>query len=105
MAMTGVEALPGARQGDIVSPDRGGVGRDIDAIRRRELGATLMRMGDDAGAATAEAIGPRRGGRADEPPFVFLRRILVAHGGRSEEETDAPGREAFRFSPVGAHER
>ena len=64
-----------------------------------------MRMGDDVGAATAEAIQAHMKDRADELPFVFLGRITVAHDQMSAEEIDALEQEAFRFSGVGALER
>ena len=48
-----------------------------------------MRMGDDVGAATAEAIRADLEGRAEELPFVFLGRITVAHDEMSAEEIDA----------------
>jgi len=64
-----------------------------------------MRMGDDVGAATAEAIRYHLEGRADELPFVFLGRITVAHDQMSEEELAALEQEAFRFSGVEPLER
>ena len=57
MAMGSVEAQVAAeKHGDIFSTGWGGTGLELDAIRRGELNATPMRMGDDVGAATAEAI-------------------------------------------------
>ena len=64
-----------------------------------------MRMGDDVGAATAEAIKAHMEGRQDELPFVFLGRITVAHDQMNPDELDALEQEAFRFSGVGALER
>ncbi|MEL6481361.1 MAG: hypothetical protein AAFQ75_07920, partial [Pseudomonadota bacterium] len=43
------------KEKDIFSTGWGGTGLELDAIRRGELDATPMRMGDDVGAATAEA--------------------------------------------------
>ena len=57
-----------------------------------------MRMGDDVGAATAEAIKADLENRADELPLVFLGRITVAHDEMSADELDALQKEAFRFS-------
>jgi autoinducer 2-binding periplasmic protein LuxP len=106
MAMGGMEALIAAgRATDIVSTGWGGTGLELDAIRRKELDATPMRMGDDVGAATAEAIKLHLEDRAEELPFVFLGRILVAHDGMSAAEIDALEQEAFRFSGVGALDR
>lgn len=106
MAMGSVEAqVSMAKEKDIFSTGWGGTGLELDAIRRGELDATPMRMGDDVGAATAEAIKADLEGRADELPFVFLGRITVAHDQMSAEEIDALEVEAFRFSGVGALER
>ncbi|MFN7224985.1 MAG: substrate-binding domain-containing protein [Paracoccaceae bacterium] len=103
MAMGGMEALIAAgKAADIVSTGWGGTGLELEAIRRKELDATPMRMGDDVGAATAEAIKYHLENRAAELPYVFLGRIVVAHDGMKVEEIDALEQEAFRFSGVGA---
>lgn len=101
MAMGSMEALIAAdRADDIVSTGWGGTGLELDAIRRGELDATPMRMGDDVGAATAEAIKYHLEGRAVDLPFVFLGRMLIAHDGLDAAEIDALEQEAFRFSGV-----
>ena len=106
MAMGSVEAqLAAGKEKDIFSTGWGGTGLELDAIRRGELDATPMRMGDDVGAATAEAIKADLEGRADELPLVFLGRITVAHDQMSAEEIDALEQEAFRFSGVDALKR
>ena len=106
MSMGSVEAQIGAgREQDIVSTGWGGTGLELDAIRRGELDATPMRMGDDVGAAAAEAVKYHLEGREDELPLVFLGRILVAHDEMSADELDALEEEAFRFSGVGALDR
>ena len=106
MSMGSVEAQKAVgKEGEIFSTGWGGTGLELDAIRRGELDATPMRMGDDVGAATAEAIKAHLEGRADELPLVFLGRITVAHDEMSVEEIDALEVEAFRFSGVGALER
>ena len=106
MAMGSVEAqVSMGKEKDIFSTGWGGTGLELDAIRRGELDATPMRMGDDVGAATAEAIKADLEGRAEELPLVFLGRITVAHDEMSAEELDALQEEAFRFSGVGALER
>ncbi|MEM6761719.1 MAG: substrate-binding domain-containing protein [Pseudomonadota bacterium] len=106
MAMGSVEAQVAAgKEKDIFSTGWGGTGLELDAIRRGELDATPMRMGDDVGAATAEAIKAHLEGRAGELPLVFLGRITVAHDQMSADEIDALEQEAFRFSGVGALKR
>ena len=76
----------------------GGTQLELDMIRRGHLNATPMRMGDDVGVATAEAIKADLEGRADEMPKVFLGRITIAHDQLNAEELDALEREAFRYS-------
>lgn len=106
MAMGSVEAQVSiGKEKDIFSTGWGGTGLELDAIRRGELDATPMRMGDDVGAATAEAIKADLEDRAEELPLVFLGRITVAHDQMAAEEIDALEQEAFRFSGVGALER
>ena len=106
MAMGSVEAqVAVGMEKEIFSTGWGGTGLELDAIRRGELDATPMRMGDDVGAATAEAIKYHLEGRAEELPFVFLGRITIAHDQMSAEEIDALEQEAFRFSGVDALDR
>ncbi len=106
MAMGSVEAqVAVGKEKEIFSTGWGGTGLELEAIRRGELDATPMRMGDDVGAATAEAIKADLEGRADDLPFVFLGRITVAHDQMNTDEIDALEQEAFRFSGVGALKR
>ena len=106
MAMGSVEAQVAAgKEKEIFSTGWGGTGLELDAIRRGELNATPMRMGDDVGAATAEAIKAHLEGRAGDLPLVFLGRITVAHDQMSADEIDNLEKEAFRFSGVGALKR
>ena len=106
MAMGSVEAQVAiGKEKEIFSTGWGGTGLELDAIRRGELDATPMRMGDDVGAATAEAIKAHLEGRQEELPLVFLGRITIANDEMSLEEIVALEKEAFRFSGVGALER
>ena len=106
MAMGSVEAqVSVGKEKEIFSTGWGGTGLELDAIRRGELDATPMRMGDDVGAATAEAIKADMEDRAGDLPFVFLGRITVAHDQMSADELNALEQEAFRFSGVGALDR
>ena len=106
MSMGSVEAQKAVgKEKEIFSTGWGGTGLELDAIRAGELDATPMRMGDDVGAATAEAIKAHLEEREAELPLVFLGRITVAHDNMSAEEIDNLEKEAFRFSGVGALER
>ena len=106
MAMGSVQAqIAVKKEKEIFSTGWGGTGLELDAIRRGELDATPMRMGDDVGAATAESIRAHLEGREDELPLVFLGRITVAHDQMSAEELDGLQEEAFRFSGIAALKR
>jgi len=106
MAMGSVEAqVAMGKEKEIFSTGWGGTGLELEAIRRGELDATPMRMGDDVGAATAEAIKADLESRADDLPLVFLGRITVANDQMSADELNALEKEAFRFSGVGALSR
>ncbi|MFT7058193.1 MAG: autoinducer 2-binding protein LuxP [Pseudorhodobacter sp.] len=106
MSMGSVQAqIAVGKEKEVFSTGWGGTGLELDAIRRGELDATPMRMGDDVGAATAEAIRAHLEGRAAELPLVFLGRISIAHDQMSAAEIDALEVEAFRFSGVGALSR
>lgn len=106
MSMGSVEAQVAAKKHkEIFSTGWGGTGLELDAIRRGELDASPMRMGDDVGAATAEAIKADMENRSKDLPLVFLGRITVAHDQLSKDEIDALEKEAFRFSGVGALKR
>lgn len=106
MSMGSVEAQKAVgKEKEIFSTGWGGTGLELDAIRAGELDATPMRMGDDVGAATAEAIKAHLEERQAELPLVFLGRITIAHDQMSTDEIDNLEKEAFRFSGVGALDR
>jgi len=106
MAMGSVEAqIAAGKEKEVFSTGWGGTGLELDAIRRGELNATPMRMGDDVGAATAEAIKADLEGRGEELPLVFLGRITVAHDQMEDAELDQLQEEAFRFSGIKALDR
>lgn len=106
MAMGSVEAqVSVGKEKEIFSTGWGGTGLELEAIRRGELDATPMRMGDDVGAATAEAIKADLEDCAEDVPFVFLGRITIAHDQMSADELNALEIEAFRFSGVDALKR
>lgn len=106
MSMGSVEAQVAAgKEKEIFSTGWGGTGLELEAMRRGELDATPMRMGDDVGAAVAEAIKYHMEDRGDELPQIFLGRITIANDEMSIEELDALEEEAFRFSGVGSLER
>jgi len=103
MALGVVEALElQGKLDDIFVTGWGGTGLELELIRRGQLNATPMRMSDDVGAATAEAIRADLEGRQEELPKVFLGRITVAHDQMSNSELEKLQREAFRLSGMEA---
>ena len=99
MTMGVVDALE--RAGD---PNRflvtgwGGTALELQALRGGQLNATPMRMNDDLGVATAEAIRFVLASRQAELPRVYLGRITVAHDRLSAQEVDDMEVQAFRYS-------
>ncbi|SBT19448.1 Autoinducer 2-binding periplasmic protein LuxP precursor [Marinomonas gallaica] len=78
----------------------GGTAAEIEQIKQGNLNATPMRMGDDVGVATAEAIKFSLEGRTSNIPKIYLGRIEVVDDQMSTEEINARTREAFRYSGV-----
>lgn len=78
----------------------GGTAAEIEQIKQGNLNATPMRMGDDVGVATAEAIKFSLEGRTSDIPKIYLGRIEVVDDQMSTEEINARTREAFRYSGV-----
>ena len=106
MAMGAVSAIDSLGLIDeIALTGWGGTGDEVEAIRMGELKATPMRINDDMGAASAEAIKFHLEGRADELPIVFLMRIEILTNLMAEEEIVALEEEAFRYSGIGTLER
>jgi autoinducer 2-binding periplasmic protein LuxP len=106
MAMGAVSAIDSLGLIDeIALTGWGGTGDEVEAIRMGELKATPMRINDDMGAASAEAIKYHLEGRANELPLVFLMRIEILTNLMEEADIAALEEEAFRYSGVGTLER
>jgi autoinducer 2-binding protein LuxP len=106
MAMGAVSAIDSLGFLDeIVLTGWGGTGDEVEAIRLDELKATPMRVNDDMGVASAEAIKYHLEGRADELPLVFLMRIEILDNEMDEARIVELEEEAFRYSGVGTLER
>lgn len=76
----------------------GGTAKEIEKIRSDELDATPMRMSDDLGVATAEAIKFHLEKRESEVPLIYLGRITVVHNKMNDDQLDKLTEEAFRYS-------
>lgn len=101
MTMGAVEAIESAgKMGAIYVTGWGGTAKEIEKIRSDQLNATPMRMSDDLGVATAEAIKFHLKGREADVPRIYLGRITVVHNEMNDEELYQLTREAFRYSGV-----
>ncbi|MCF7502836.1 substrate-binding domain-containing protein [Vibrio sp. L3-7] len=99
MTMGAVDALGKAdRLSEIYVTGWGGTAKEIEKIRSDELDATPMRMSDDLGVATAEAIKFHLEERQEEVPLIYLGRITVVHNKMNDDELNQLTREAFRYS-------
>jgi autoinducer 2-binding protein LuxP len=78
----------------------GGTAIETQKIKDGSLNATPMRMSDDVGVATAEAIKYTLLKREAEIPQVYLGRIRVIDDQLSDDQIDALTREAFRYSGI-----
>ena len=76
----------------------GGTAKELEKIHEGSLYATPMRMGDDVGVATAEAIKYILEERDKELPTVYLGRITVISRSMNDEEIRQLANEAFRYS-------
>ncbi|MBY7730076.1 ribose ABC transporter substrate-binding protein [Vibrio splendidus] len=99
MTMGAVDALGKADMlSEIYVTGWGGTAKEIEKIRSDELDATPMRMSDDLGVATAEAIKFHLEEREAEVPLIYLGRITVVHNKMNDEELNQLTKEAFRYS-------
>ncbi|MGB0496384.1 MAG: substrate-binding domain-containing protein [Kangiellaceae bacterium] len=78
----------------------GGTGLELEMLRQGKLTATPVRLNDDLGVATAEAIKLTLLQRSDELPLVYLGRIRVGNDNMSVEQIDELQNHAFRYSGV-----
>ncbi|SFP73186.1 autoinducer 2-binding protein LuxP [Enterovibrio norvegicus DSM 15893] len=99
MTMGSIDVLRQEKKlSDVYVTGWGGTAKEIERIRSGELDATPMRMSDDLGVATAEAIKFYIEGKASDVPKVYLGRITVVHNKMSKKELDKLTEEAFRYS-------
>ena len=76
----------------------GGTKKELEMIKKKQLNATPMRMSDDVGVASAEAIKLMLAGRSDEIPPIYLGRITIASDDMSINLLEGLEKEAFRYS-------
>ncbi len=85
----------------VIATGWGGTDTELQLIRRKELNATPMRMSDDVGVATAEAIKLTLERKDSEIPYIYLGRITVANDDMTDQELTELSKEAFRYSKDG----
>lgn len=99
MTMGALEVLDKLKLNDkIFITGWGGTAKEIQEIRNGELNATPMRMSDDLGVGTAEAIKYYLEGKPESVPIIYLGRITVVNNKMSAAEIDGLSAEAFRYS-------
>ena len=76
----------------------GGTEYELALIQKGEMNATPMRLNDDVGVATAEAIRLVLEDKTEKIPNIYLGRITVACDGMSDQELLKLKKEAFRYS-------
>jgi autoinducer 2-binding protein LuxP len=96
VALGAVEALKELQREDIVVNGWGGGSAELEAIRRGDLGVTVMRMNDDTGVAMAEAIKWDIQGKP--VPTVYSGSFELVTSGSSEERIEQLEMQAFRYS-------
>ena len=78
----------------------GGTALEVEAVRNGDLNATPMRMNDDLGVATAEAIKYILDNREHELPLIYLGRIEILDDSMTSKEITSKETQAFRYSGV-----
>ncbi|UUX51556.1 substrate-binding domain-containing protein [Nisaea acidiphila] len=84
--------------GDVTVNGWGGGSSELDAIRKRELDFTVMRMNDDNGVAMAEAIRLIQEGRVGDVPLVYSGSFTLVDQKTSDETLESLVDRAFRYS-------
>lgn len=99
MAVGAVEAYQASeRLNKIFITGWGGTQIELEMIKKGELNATPMRMGDDVGVASAEAIKLLLDKRDEEVPSIYLGRVTIASDDMSIKALEELEKEAFRYS-------
>lgn len=78
----------------------GGTEKELQLIKAKRLNATPMRMSDDLGVASAEAIKLLLESRDNEVPSIYLGRITVVDDAMSADTLEKLEKEAFRYSKI-----
>lgn len=76
----------------------GGTEKELQLIQQKKLNATPMRLSDDLGVASAEAIRFILEGKESQLPTIYLGRITIADDRFSTEDLDGLKKSAFRYS-------
>lgn len=97
ITMGAIEALKETNNERVTINGWGGGSSELDALLRKEIEVTVMRMNDDTGVAMAEAIRLDLQGRTAEVPVVYSGSFrLVAH--EDVEIVNELKTRAFRYS-------
>ncbi len=97
ITMGAIEALKETNNERVVVNGWGGGSSELDALRRNEIVATVMRMNDDTGVAMAEAISLDLQGRTADIPVVYSGSFKLVTQ-ETIEQIDELKSMAFRYS-------
>lgn len=101
VALGAMEGVKLADASDRILVSGWGGGEDeLEALRRGDLAATVMRINDDAGVAMAEAIALDLRGESEMVPTIFSGTMEVVTRNTPASEIESLKRRAFRYSGV-----
>ncbi len=85
-------------QGQVLVNGWGGGSKELEAIQRKELDVTVMRMNDDNGVAMAEAIKLDLQGKPERVPTLYSGDFVLVTKETSKSELKLLKQRAFRYS-------
>lgn len=99
IALGAIEALQEKKlSGKILINGWGGGSAELEALAKKELNITVMRMNDDNGIAMAEAIRFDASGKREMVPQIFSGEFVLIDQDTNEEEIKKYKDYAFRYS-------
>lgn len=76
----------------------GGGNSELEAIVKKELNVTVMRMNDDNGVAMAEAVKLDLEGKTKEIPTIYSGEFRIVKKGIEKDDLDNYKKRAFRYT-------
>lgn len=98
VALGAIDALSERKVENILINGWGGGSSELEAIEKRKMDVTVMRMNDDNGVAMAEAIRLSIEGKRRKVPVVFSGDFALIKKGISKQSLEKLKQQAFRYS-------